>query len=380
MQHAYESTEPTSGVHRVVHAHDDWIRERGSPQLHRATNAIHVPTHAIDHLVLHEWLAETMPGWLPTSMHGVKFAPVPGAQLAGVGSHGRQWIPVHASSGGDWVVRADEAPSEASSVWQRARDDHRSPRLACLTSDAFPGLVHWAAVADVMPPRWRARALGEALPSALLPAKVTAGQVRQLTAELAAARPATDSRTLHQLGIRHATLNDPCFSGTWHVNHIGQALFPYRNAEHVVGLQSEIVAGESSGEWTDETMGAREGVWHSRPRARDQQLVISARAVDALSYHQLRPGPDRRYLAVGCMPSREQFALVARAVAQMPPGSSIIVATSRSLPAEYLVSAVRGAAKSARLPLFQDSPPAEADRWTAPTWTDVLRARDGVTL
>jgi hypothetical protein len=245
--------------------------------------------------------------------------------------------------------------------------------LACVASDAFPSLTEFVAVADVHPPRWRITGASERLPLALLPA---APPVEQVTALLATTSQPDASRTLHELGVRRSVAADPLFAGTWHVNHLGQVLFPYSDAKRVVGLQGEMAGRQASsaGDWADETLGATHGIWHSRPTATDTQLVVTTRAIDALSYHQLRPGFSRRYLAVSPMPSKEQSMLLARAIAQMTRGSSLVAACSNSLPAEYLVALLRRMTKAAGLPMFQDSPVAPPDRWEAPGWNDVLRS------
>jgi hypothetical protein len=55
--------------------------------------------------------------------------------------------------------------------------------------------------------------------------------------------------------------------------------------------------------------------------------VITESAIDALSYHQVKPHPRTQYASFGGAPSRHQTALLEAAISRLPPGSVVVAAT-----------------------------------------------------
>jgi hypothetical protein len=116
---------------------------------------------------------------------------------------------------------------------------------------------------------------------------------------------------LHQTGIRPETLK--AFAGRWREDDAGNAVFPRdswtRDGDGQRRKQAGVELTGSQGHRCTEDQ--RRGLWDSGERSGVRRIVVTERAVDALSYHQLNPRDDTRYLSTGGSAlSAEQKSLV----------------------------------------------------------------------
>lgn len=130
---------------------------------------------------------------------------------------------------------------------------------------------------------------------------------------------------LEARALSPATLADPRFRGTWRMmpDRYGNVIFPHRDLEGLSGFEVKNKGFTSFAE------GGDKGLWSSRTRPGDNRLVIAESAIDALSYHQLHPYPGARYVSFAGGLNPRQPELLERAIARMPPGSTIVAATDR---------------------------------------------------
>jgi hypothetical protein len=129
---------------------------------------------------------------------------------------------------------------------------------------------------------------------------------------------------LNARGIRPETLACPRFAGTWRVDRRGDLLFPHRD-----GPDPEDVCGfeRKNARFAVFSAGGTKAVWASNARDDDSRLVITEAVVDAFSYHQLQPGERTRYLSTSGSIGERQARWISVAIARLPPGSLVLVAT-----------------------------------------------------
>lgn len=167
---------------------------------------------------------------------------------------------------------------------------------------------------------------------------------------------------LNRRGIRPETLQHPRFRGTWRLDARGHVLFPHTDKDGLAGYEIKNRG------FTGFASGGIKALWRSLSEPSDTRLVLVESAIDALSYHQLRPDRSTRYASVGGSLSTHQQTVIPAAIAEMPPGAMIILAFDRDDAGEQLATQVRRLAPAAT---FVRSAPA-----TAKDWNDVLRERE----
>jgi hypothetical protein len=157
--------------------------------------------------------------------------------------------------------------------------------------------------------------------------------------ELDAATQVRDCRHLYALGIRPETLADERFADAVRQAHDGTVVFPYRDLAGVTGLRLYGAHGNGSSGRLDS------GLWTSRERATDRQLVIVESPLEALAYHQANNVRDARYLAAGAKLQPQQEALLVRAINGAPSDARLVLAFGAGPSAEALASRVKTIAK-----------------------------------
>ncbi len=88
-------------------------------------------------------------------------------------------------------------------------------------------------------------------------------------------------------------------------------------------------------------------LWQSNQNEDDTRLVITARAIDALSYHQLFPHKHTRYISTEGTPSNYQKELIIEAMAELNnTGDEIIIATDNDEVSNQLAATLASLAPS----------------------------------
>lgn len=100
------------------------------------------------------------------------------------------------------------------------------------------------------------------------------------------------------------TLSSGRFYGQVFKDERNNAVFPYTDGERITGyeLRNKDFQGFQK--------GGKKSLWLSNQREEDTRLVIVESPIDAMSYHQLNPHRDNRYLATGGTISNNQKELI----------------------------------------------------------------------
>jgi hypothetical protein len=198
-------------------------------------------------------------------------------------------------------------------------------------------------------------------PPALHP---TAAPDREVVARwLADAPPVGESRYLCGRGLRPETLSHWRFSDTLRETPWGEARFEHRDHRGLCGFErkSPSFSGFSP-------KGTR-GLWCSRAFKSDRALMVSEATIECLSYQQLHPRIDTRYISTGGSISYEQSQLIAKAVTRLPDGATLIVATNNDAPGHHMATLIADIARDARpeIAITRPLPPIGKD------WNDTLK-------
>jgi hypothetical protein len=145
----------------------------------------------------------------------------------------------------------------------------------------------------------------------------------------------SSSAYLHARGIRPTTLSCERFAGTFRQDAKGNVLFPHLDGDGLAGFESKNHA------WTSFSPGGVKALWRSRSTPGDRRLVLVESAIDALSFHQLRPEPHTGYASTAGSLSAHQRALLAETLGALPPGAVVILAFDADLGGERLADQVR---------------------------------------
>lgn len=192
----------------------------------------------------------------------------------------------------------------------------------------------------------------------------------QVIRALARMRPLTTHAYLEQERALSATLlQDPRFAGRILIDARGNAVFPHADGDGPCGyeIKNRLFTGFSS--------GGEKGLWFSAARTADATLVLAESAIDVLSYAALHPDEYARYASTGGSLNATQPALLQAAMARMPEGAAVVIATDNDEGGWVLAEQIAACAtRSGRadLRLRTDLPDgAGAD------WNDVLCAAAG---
>jgi Toprim-like/Protein of unknown function (DUF3991) len=176
----------------------------------------------------------------------------------------------------------------------------------------------------------------------------------------------TPSHTyLQERGLSTQTLQHPRFRDSWRQDARGNALFVHRDAEGISGYEVK------NRNFTGFASGGIKSVWHSAARAGDKALVVAESAIDAMSFHQLHPRSDARYMSIGGMPTDAQLALLTRAAAKMLPGSIIVSAVDADRGGDLLHGVLEGCMAQPHVHVVRRSPSLDQCK----DWNDVLRTQ-----
>jgi hypothetical protein len=196
----------------------------------------------------------------------------------------------------------------------------------------------------------------------------------RVTNDFLSARVVKQNFYLSSRGLRPETLADPRFEGTFRFRPVsGEVLFPHHDPDGITGFERKHPA-----RGTMFASGGKRAVWHSRAFTTDRVLVISESAVDSMSFHQLHPRGDARYMSTGGTLSRYQLALLERAIAKMPPDSTLVIATDNDWDkpvntGRQMAEVIRALAQKANPQIQVDTPLPPAG---LKDWNDVVKERE----
>jgi len=114
-----------------------------------------------------------------------------------------------------------------------------------------------------------------------------------------------------------ALLSSERFAGRIRTDARGNAVFPHFDALGLCGYELK------NWHFTGFAKGGEKGRWTSNTQPDDNRLVFAESAIDALSYAAMHPDQHTRYASIGGAPNPKQPALIAAAIARIPPGSEI---------------------------------------------------------
>lgn len=138
------------------------------------------------------------------------------------------------------------------------------------------------------------------------------------------------SPVLAAQGLRPETLSAPAFRGRWRDDGKGTVSFAHEHHHQAAGAELQTLKGSTA---PDKSVAAR-GLWEGcapAPQAL-RRIVVTERALDALSFHQLRGDSHTHYISVGgTLTSSQQAALgkvLQHFAAQAPAGGPPLTVVS----------------------------------------------------
>jgi hypothetical protein len=181
-------------------------------------------------------------------------------------------------------------------------------------------------------------------------------------AAFAAAREVATSLYLNRRGIRPETLTCARFRGTWREDSRGNVLFPHCDAQGLSGYEIKNT------DFTGFAAGGIKALWHCNELEDDCRLVCTESAIDALSYHQLKPDEATRYISTGGSFGSYQGQVIEKLFASMPKEMTLILAFDNDEAGEKLCREVHELAPKRE---FVRSVPR-----LAKDWNEVLQQRE----
>ena len=143
----------------------------------------------------------------------------------------------------------------------------------------------------------------------------------------------TNNSYLASRGIGKSTFDGDRFTNRIATDSQDHVIFPHYDRDGLTGYSILNV------NFTGFSRGGTKALWQSNQNEDDTRLVITARAIDALSYHQLFPHEQTRYISTEGTPSNYQKELIVEAMAELNnTGDEIIIATDNDEVGERLAS------------------------------------------
>ena len=158
------------------------------------------------------------------------------------------------------------------------------------------------------------------------------------------------------------------FAGCVRVDQRNNALFPHYDGEGICGYEIKNKG------FTGFAPGGMKGLWSSRIRENDNQLVLVESAIDAFSYHILHGDNRTRYVSTGGELNPRQPGLIREAIGKMPEDILILLAFDYDKGGEKIAEEVR-----AVIPLERQNRRILPDVGTGKDWNDMLKYNLGLT-
>lgn len=163
-------------------------------------------------------------------------------------------------------------------------------------------------------------------------------------------------------GISASIQKDPRFLGKIRIdkNQFNNIIFPHCDRFGISGFEIKNKG------FTGFAKGGEKGLWFSNFKETDTRLVFTETAIDALSYHTLKPDPSTRYISVGGSLNPTQPDLIKGAILKMPVGSEIIIATDADAGGRKIAALIAEYADNTSrtdLEIIRAEPPEEGQDW-----------------
>ena len=168
---------------------------------------------------------------------------------------------------------------------------------------------------------------------------------RDRTAVMAAWERARATLALPYLtsrGLGPEVLGLPIFAGCVRVDERSNALFPHYDREGLCGFEIK------NRDFTGFASGGVKGLWYSKARTSDAQLVLTESAIDAMSFYVLQGDDRTRYMSTSGSLNPQQPALLRSAMEKLPPGGVVLLAFDADEGGEKLTEEVQAFAPSGR--------------------------------
>ena len=154
----------------------------------------------------------------------------------------------------------------------------------------------------------------------------------------------------------------PRFAGKIRRDGFGNAVFPHYNRDGLCGYEIKNRG------FTGFAKGGIKGAWASVANSADKRLCITESGIDALSYHAIRQPIQTRYISIGGAMNPDQPALLKAALARLPEGGELVIATDNDDGGDLLLESIRaitGETDRADLAVIEDRPPRRGQDWNA---------------
>jgi hypothetical protein len=159
-------------------------------------------------------------------------------------------------------------------------------------------------------------------------------------------------------------LSDPIFAGVIRTDVRRNALFAHFNRDGLCGFEIKNRG------FTGFSPGGTKGLFYSRPRPDDGELVVCETAIDLLSYAALFGVQRKRFLSVAGQISPAQEQLLVSAAQKMPSGGTTVLALDNDPGGRQLAAKIAQLFGEHGLETTTHLPDREGD-----DWNDVLRRR-----
>jgi len=150
------------------------------------------------------------------------------------------------------------------------------------------------------------------------------------------------------------------------VDQRNNAIFPHYDNEGLCGYEIK------NKEFTGFAPGGMKGLWSSRIRKDDNQLVLVESAIDAFSYHILYGSDQTRYVSTGGELNPRQPGLIQEAIGKMPKDALILLAFDSDEGGEKISEEVKKA-------IFPERKIKRALPDIGKDWNEMLKHRLGLT-
>jgi hypothetical protein len=168
-------------------------------------------------------------------------------------------------------------------------------------------------------------------------------------------------------GLGPDILSLPIFAGCVRVDRRNNVLFSHYDRSGLCGFEIKNT------DFTGFAAGGTKGLWFTRTKPTDKELVLTESTIDALSFHALHKSNFSRYMSTGGALNPQQPALIRGAIEKLPAGAVVLLAFDNDEGGEKLAAEVKAVAPAGRevrrvLP----------DKMSGKDWNDILKIQLGL--
>lgn len=154
------------------------------------------------------------------------------------------------------------------------------------------------------------------------------------------------------------------FAGCVRVDQRNNALFSHYDNDGLCGYEVKNKG------FTGFAPGGIKGLWASRKKETDNQLVLTESAIDAISYHILQGNDLTRYISTGGELNHQQPGLIRETIEKLPPDTLVLLAFDNDEGGEKIAEEVQKAISSGI-----KTSRALPDIGTGKDWNEMLKFR-----